>query len=459
MKPGTRRRAVTAASLAAVALLVIVLSYAVRVAAIGVAYKAKMLCSGIFVAGRDPGRVLADLELDDLAVLRHVTAAVDRQTQSVTATALGIIERRATHRPGAGCALTPNDAPRSDSQSVPLASPRIDPDASVAPQPATGALRDVIDRAFAETNPSRPKRTLAVVIIHRGEIVAEQYADGIQPDTPLIGWSMAKSVINALVGVLVRQERLSLQTRAPVPRWQGDNDQRAQITIDHLLRMSSGLRFDEDMTNPLADVSQMLLGVGDMAGYAANKTLESDPATKWHYSSGTTNILAGIIRTVLNDDPEYLTFPRRALFEPLGMDSAVLEADASGTFVGSSFMYATARDWARFGVLYLQDGIWNGNRILPEGWVTYSRSPAPADPRRHYGAHFWLQIPDEYRKSDEPLPGDAFHAAGHEAQFVTIIPSRSVVIVRLGRTRYADAWDHAAFVREILAALPRVSPA
>jgi CubicO group peptidase (beta-lactamase class C family) len=135
------------------------------------------------------------------------------------------------------------------------------------------------------------------------------------------------------------------------------------------------------------------------------------------------------------------------------MSGALLETDATGTFVGSSFMYATARDWARFGILYLQDGVWDGQRILPEGWVTYTRSPAPADPRRRYGAHFWLDVPDEYRATDGSLPNDAFHAVGHEGQFVTVVPSCETVIVRLGLTRYADAWDHAAFVREVLAAL------
>jgi len=162
-----------------------------------------------------------------------------------------------------------------------------------------------------------------------------------------------------------------------------------------------------------------------------------------------------VIRNVLHDEAEYLAFPRRALFDRLGMSSAVLETDASGTFVGSSYMYATARDWARFGSLYLQDGAWKNERVLPEGWVAYTTSPAPADDSKRYGAHFWLQVPDEYGGRDARLPVPAFHAAGHEAQFVTIVPSRDAVIVHLGRTRYPDAWDHPAFVRDVLARLPR----
>ena len=314
-------------------------------------------------------------------------------------------------------------------------------------------LQTALDRAFAEPNPVRQRRTRAVVIVHRGRIVAERYATGIGPDTPLPGWSMTKSVMNALAGILVKEGRLSTDAPVPVAEWQRPGDPRGRITLDHLLRMSSGLRFDEDMTNPLADVTYMLLGVSNMASYAAKKELEAAPGTKWQYSSGGSIIIARLMRSVLADDREYLRLPRRALFDRIGMTGATLEADASGTFVGSSFMYATARDWARFGLLYLQDGVWEGQRILPEGWVAYTRSPTPADPRKRYGAHFWLDVPDEYRRTDGSLPSDAFHAVGHEAQFVTIVPSHEAVIVRLGLTRYPDAWDHAAFVREMLAAL------
>jgi CubicO group peptidase (beta-lactamase class C family) len=158
------------------------------------------------------------------------------------------------------------------------------------------------------------------------------------------------------------------------------------------------------------------------------------------------------MRNVLGDE-HYSSFPRTTLFDRIGMSSAVIETDASGTFAASSFMYATARDWARLGQLYVQDGIWNGTRILPDGWVAYTRTPAPADAARTYGAHFWLKIPDEYGPSRTTLPGDTCHAAGHEGQFVTIIPSRQVVIVRLGKTRYERVWDQTAFVHRILNAL------
>ncbi len=319
--------------------------------------------------------------------------------------------------------------------------------------PAPKGLEAVITRAFSEPDQQRPRRTLAVVVTRGGQVVGERYAAGIGPDTPLIGWSMTKSVMNALVGILVKRGHLTLDGPVPIPEWKRDGDPRAAITLDHLLRMSSGLRFDEDTSNPRSDVMRMLLDVGDAAMFATSKDLIAAPGTKWQYSSGTSNIIARVIRNALQDDSTYLTFPRRALFDRLGMSSAVLETDAGGTFVGSSYMYATARDWARFGTLYLQDGVWSGDRVLPEGWLTYTTSPAPTDPSKRHGAHFWVQVPGEYRGPDDRLPAGAFHVAGHEAQFVTIVPSRDVVIVRLGRTRYAGVWDQSAFVRDVLAAL------
>lgn len=434
---------------------------AARILAIGVAYKAKMLCDGLFVSKRDATAVLADLEVDDLAILRHISVSTDTGARSVTASALGVVRRRAVYRDGLGCALaldglTPPALPAIGASVRPsdVTAQRVA--GLIAPAAAAdvgrAALQAVIDRAFSEPNPRRPRRTQAVVVVDQGHIVGERYAAGIGADTPLIGWSMTKSVMNALAGILVRQGRLTLKGPLPIPAWHRPGDPRGAITLDDLLRMSSGVSFDEDMSNPLADVMRMLLDVGDAATYATNKDLVTPPGTRWQYSSGTSNILAGAMRNAFRDDAEYLTFPRRALFDRIGMADAVLETDAAGTFVGSSYMYATARDWARFGLLYLRDGVWDGDRVLPDGWVAYTTSPTPADPAKRYGAHFWLQVPAEYGGQDG-LPRGTYHAAGHEAQFVTIVPSHDVVIVRLGHTRYAEAWNQSAFVREVLAAL------
>jgi CubicO group peptidase (beta-lactamase class C family) len=269
---------------------------------------------------------------------------------------------------------------------------------------------------------------------------------------------MTKSVINALIGILVGQGKLSLEKQSLLPEWCKPGDPRADITLDQLLRMISGMTFIEDHTDPLEDVIFMLLGTGDTASYGASKPLEAEPGSKWYYSSGTTNILSKIIRIALDgSETDYFSFPHHALFNRIGMHSAVIEPDAAGTFIGSSFMYATARDWARFGLLYIQNGIWQGKRILPEGWVEYSLTPTHQSVSGEYGAHFWLKVPSYYKSrtnKKRSLPSDTCFAAGHEGQFVTIIPSRKLVIVRLGLSRLPGAWDHESFIAQILEAVP-----
>ena len=421
--------------------------YAVRVASILVAYKAKMLCSEVFVAGRDAHVAERELEVDDLTPLKYISTAVDSEARRVTSSVAGIIRHEAVYRESRGCAV------RFGPDTVKESAAHLDhgrtADALVVP--ANESLRAVLDRAFAEPDPERPRRTRAVVVVHDGHIVAEGYSPGFTVDTPLLGWSMTKTVMNALVGILVKEGRLAVDRPVPIPEWQGADDPRRAITLDHLLHMSSGLRFNESPSNPVSDVTVMLLGSPEAGLYAARKPLAAAPGTTWQYSSGTTNIISRLVRRVINDDVRYLAFPRLALFDRIDMTHVVLEADAGGTFVGSSFMYATARDWARLGQLYVQDGVWEGQRILPEGWVSYTRSPAPADATKHYGAHVWLQV-DDY-SGDTVLPADAFHAAGHAGQFVTMIPSARLVVARLGLTRYPDAWDQTAFVRDVLRAL------
>jgi CubicO group peptidase (beta-lactamase class C family) len=435
-----------------------------QLVSIGAAYKGRILCSGVFVSQRNPQSILsADLSGDYLSVLRHINAHVDYRSREVTTEFLGFARRKAVYREGRGCAVVDGELPaispaRSSETPVSEARPRTnqwDSRDESPPEFDQARLQAALDWAFSDPDPELPRRTRAVAIVHQGRLVAERYAQGFTKETPQIGWSMTKSVINALVGILVKDGKISLNTPAPVPEWQSSGDPRHVITLEHLLRMTSGLRFNEDYSNPRADAPHMLFGVSDMAAYAAEKPLEAEPGTRWSYSSGSTNIIARVIRQVVAASDHYNNFPRRALFERIGMPSAVLETDATGTYVGSSFMYATARDWARFGLLYLNDGVWAGQRILPEGWVTYSRKITLLAPNQQYAAHFWLKVPDEYRRDQNarPLPADAFHAIGHEGQLLTIIPSRELVVVRLGLTRYRGAWDHNAFLNLVLDAI------
>ncbi len=424
--------------------------YTWRVAHVATGFAAKTVCSGVFVSGRTPEAVLAD----DLAAYRNfaldrVRVDVDRGRGVVGARIFGLAGRAAVHRDGLGCTLaigTSVDALRADVPQLPpvAAAPAL---AAAPPHPV---LEAALDEAFAERDPERPRRTRAVVVVQRGEVVAERYATGFGAGMPLPGWSMAKSVFGALAGVLVARGDWRLDAPPPVAEWRGSGDPRGAITLGDLLRMASGLAFDERYADPLADVNVMLWASADTGAFAAARALAHPPGTHWHYASGTTNVVARAMRATLG--AEYAAFPRRALFAPLGMASAVAEPDAAGTFVGSSFLYATARDWARFGLLFLADGEWQGERILPAGWARYAATPATAGGR--YGAHWWLRLTRPDGAAPVALPADVFHAGGHGGQYVSVVPSQALVIVRLGHAVDRGAWDQEAFVAGIIAALP-----
>ncbi|PIR19044.1 MAG: serine hydrolase, partial [Elusimicrobia bacterium CG11_big_fil_rev_8_21_14_0_20_64_6] len=256
----------------------------------------------------------------------------------------------------------------------------------------------------------------------------------------------------ALIGTLVKDGRLRLEDKRLLPQWSEPQDPRAEIALEDLLRMRSGLRFSEVYSDPLSDVTRMLFDHHDAAGFAASRPLEAPAGTVWKYSSGTTNILSLIARRAVGEK-DYPSWPRRALFDPLGMTNAVFEPDAAGTFVGSSFLFATARDWARFGWLYAQ----GGRNILPSNWAAFGTTPTPQAPDGKYGAHWWLKLSPELGGSKPEasrIPPDAFHALGHEGQCLTIIPSRKLVVVRLGLSIDIKAWNHAAFLADVLEALP-----
>jgi CubicO group peptidase (beta-lactamase class C family) len=440
---------------------------ALHIANIGAGYKAKILCSSVFISNRNPDDVLSE-DLSDPR-LNIIKAKIDYKKKQVIATAfLGIVKRVATFRQGLGATLDL----KSEDQKIAIAIKPPPDSYSFNPWPE-GNLVDLnnlpaeidqnnlaaaIDYAFAEPDSAQLRRTRAVVVVYKGRIIAEQYADGFNKATPLLGWSMTKSVVNALAGILVGQGKLSLDVPAPVPEWQNPDDPRRAITLDNLLRMSSGLEFSDRYSDLFSDAIVMLFREKDCASFAINKPLIADPGTKWAYSSGTTNIISKIMRqTFAGNERQYLEFPQHALFHRIGMFSAVIEPDASGTFVGSSHMYATARDWARFGLLYIQDGIWEGERILPEGWVQYTVTPAEHAAYGKYGAHWWLNprgIPIYNEKLAASLPSDLFSARGHHDQFVTIIPSKKLVVVRLGLTLSNNTWNQAEFMAMILAAIP-----
>jgi CubicO group peptidase (beta-lactamase class C family) len=307
----------------------------------------------------------------------------------------------------------------------------------VGPLPDGVDLSAAMESAFDPEGPLR--QTYAVVVVHRGRVVFERY-DGQLPqwdgpgkpvvqETPLLSWSVAKSLLHAVVGLLVGDGRLDLDQPAPVPSWQCADDPRSDITLQHLLDMRDGLDFVEEYEDPEAsDVLQMLFGrgKGDMATFAADRPLSAQPGTRFNYSSGTSVIISGIVARTLGPGEPYRQFLDDRIFGPLGMSSATATFDDAGTWVAASYAYATARDWARFGLWYLRDGLWAGERLLPGGWVDHARRPRSVDPDSgdQYGSHWWTR----------PASHGTFWAAGHDGQFVDVCPAYDLVLVRMGRT-------------------------
>jgi CubicO group peptidase (beta-lactamase class C family) len=281
--------------------------------------------------------------------------------------------------------------------------------------------------------------TLAVVVVHRGRIVAQRYAGSVpqwdEPDqpvdatTPLLSWSMAKSMLHAVVGMLVGDGRLRLDEPAHVAAWGAPGDPRGGITLDHLLQMRDGLDFAEDYEDAgRSDVIEMLFGGGqhDVAAFAADRELIAPPGERFNYSSGTSNIVSGVVARVVGPGEPYERFLRDRLFDPIGATSARATFDAAGTWIASSYVHAIATDLARFGLLYLRDGVWDGRRILPEGWVDHGRTPRSVDPADGWmhGAHWWV-TGDEH---------GTFWANGYEGQSILVCPGLDLVVVRIGRT-------------------------
>ncbi|WP_291047375.1 serine hydrolase [Hyphomonas sp.] len=291
-------------------------------------------------------------------------------------------------------------------------------------------LQPLLDQAFSDPAPAEMGETHAFLAVQGGQVVAERYWTGFDRESTHHSWSQAKSITQALVGILVREGKIDIHAPADVPEWQGADDPRRAITLDQLMRMSSGLKFAEDYVDAgVSDVIEMLFGAGkeDVAAYAAKSPLIHPPGTVWSYSSGTSNLVARAAARAYGASGEaFGEFMTRELFKPLGMGSAQPKFDKAGTFIGSSFCYCTARDFARFGLLYLRNGVWDGQRLLPEGWADYARTPTPvpATERLGYGAHWWLGMAG---------PG-SFSANGYEGQYTVLVPDLDLILVRNGKS-------------------------
>jgi CubicO group peptidase (beta-lactamase class C family) len=398
-------------------------------------YAAKNLCSGAFVSGFTGDAIMAEALLGASPVLGNVTFTINEEKRRVDAHVFGFFHRRAVFADHTGCVLLTagQDA---------LSRPGVTRDTEPVVQPFPGGeglvagFEELLETAFSEPRTGGPRYTKAIIILHKGRLVAERYAAGVDKDTPLIGWSMSKSITGLTTGLMVGDGLLDVAAPAQVTIWhENPDDLRARITLDQLLRMSSGLAFDETYAIG-SDVTYMLSNSGDAGGYAADMPLEAAPDTRWAYSSGTSNIIAGILkRTSGGSLQTHFDYVQTRLFTPLGITSAILETDTEGTFIGSSYSYLNARDWARLGQFCLQNGAWNGVQLLPKDWIAYSTAPTYTNPGNDYGAHFWLNgdPEDESKGRAWPdLPTDAYFMSGFQGQFVAVVPSADLVVVRLG---------------------------
>lgn len=399
-------------------------------------YAAKNLASAVFVSGREAKEVEA-LDLN-FSFIRFTNNTVDYKSKTVTSRFLWG-KSTAAFREGYGVTLlhgTLDDdsfpLPPDTATTVPL--PKGDSVVSARLEPLAKAL---VDKRTYGGHP------FAFMVLYQGGVVCEHYDKGISADTKLLGWSMAKSFVNALVGIMVKDSLVSIHTPMAIPEWQDDH--RKAITLNDLMQMQSGLEWNEDYGNR-SDVNIMLHKEQDMGFFALNKPLEHQPGTHWQYSSGATNIVMRYLRGLFPSDKEFLSYIRTRLFAPLGIRNPVFEQDMSGTPVGSSYLYLTAGDYARFGQMYLDDGIAGGERILPEGWVEYTRTPAAASQNR-YGAFFWLNR--SHKLTD--VPDDMFWCDGHDGQQIYIVPSRQLVVVVLGYSpKPNNLIDWNALMRDIL---------
>lgn len=429
-------------------------------------FVADILCSETFVSGLDPQRTFnetTDAMPGTGLIAWAMDYQVDRIRKDVTVTLFGLGRSRAVYREGLGCTLDHGvgiavvEPPATDKQ--PALLPEIAGPGIVPPQ--SPSLAAAIERAFAEPVQPPYRHTRAVVVMKRGRVIAERYADGIGPQTPLLGFSMTKSVVSALIGVLVRQGKLKLEGPAPVAAWKDPGDPRHVITVDQLLRHTAGLALGSSLQASLLSafepVNRMKFVESDMAAYAETIPLETAPGTVWNYHDGNILILSHLIRGAAGGTPEdALRFARRELFAPLGMRDVVLQLDGSGTIEGSTEMLASARDWARFGQLYLNDGVAGGKRILPEGWVNYSATATP-NAWVGIGAGFWTNQGDSFGANfrvEHGWPRDAFFAKGTIGQYTIVIPSEQLVIVRLGRSPNAPPQADGVFdlVRDVVSA-------
>ena len=393
---------------------------------------------------------------NDMSLIDLAKNEIDGTEKSASASVYGLKTRKAIYREGLGATLIDNNydvskpylTPKRTNIKINLPFPYgdLEPRDTVFSNIDYDKLKRAVDNAFDE-NGLKNKRSRSVLVLYKDKIVAEKYDKNFDKNSKILGWSMTKSVTQAVFGILQKQKKIDIYQPAPIIEWK--NDERKNITINDLLHMNSGLEWEEDYTK-ICDATQMLFQATDMTQSQLLKPAKFKPNKHWNYSSGTTNLLSGILRNQFRTHQEYLDFWYAELIDKIGMHSMIIETDMTGNFVGSSYGWATTRDWSKFGLLYLHNGNWNGTQILDKSWVDYTRVPAK-NSNGIYGAHFWLNAGGRYPDA----PRDLYSCNGFQGQKLFIIPSHDLVIVRMGLKGQEDGFDFNGLLKGIVESIKK----
>jgi len=414
-------------------------------------FSSKSLASGHFLDNRS--QKMIEQGDNDIDKIDWATNEINDAGKFVTATVHGLKERKAIYREGLGATLInddfdvskPYEVPKRKKQNNNLPFPygNLEPKDTVFSDVDYDKLQKAVANAFDKKG-EKKNRTRSVVVLYKGKLIAENYYVGFAKNSRILGWSMTKSITSTCFGILQKQGKIDIMKPAPIDEWK--NDERSKITINDLLHMNSGLEWEEDY-NKISDVTKMLFQAEDMTQSQAEKPAKYKPNSHWYYSSGTTNLLSGILRKQFKTHQEYLDFWYSALLDKIGMNSALIETDMAGNFVGSSYGWATTRDWAKFGQLYLNKGNWNGEQLFNESWANYVATPTNTS-NGQYGAQFWLNAGGNF----PDVPREMYYCSGYQGQMVAIFPSYDLVIVRMG---LSEDFDFNGFLRDVIGSLKK----
>ena len=396
-------------------------------------YSAKNTASSVFLGERSLS--FTDTTDNNFSPVNLATNAIDKEKKTANSSVFGLLTRKSIIREGLGSVLTLDKKDEKSNYKTPKRRKTVN---DTIPYPyGNGSHKDSVFESidYKKLNETvnsifGVRKTRAVLVLYKDQIIAEKYSEGFTKDSRLLGWSMTKSIMSTVFGILEHQQKINIQDKAPVESWQ--NDARKEITIHNLLQMNSGLEWDENY-NEISDATKMLFLERDMTKVQEEKPLIGKPNETWNYSSGTSNLLSGILRDQFNNHQSYLDFWYTNLIDKIGMNSMILESDLAGNYVASSYAWATARDWGKFGLLYLHNGAWNGEELFTKEWVDYVTTPTPTS-NGSYGAQFWLNTEKQLKDVSQNM----YFADGYQGQRVYILPDEDLVIVRFGLSWFEE---------------------